>query len=287
MLICMKRDKKDTSQSPRALYKFITLLKTRESYIYIYNHMTRYRFVKELQRIIISTCNSNSFSRSCRDFFSASILHLSSSISAVVSVILSGTFPFWNQIDSTVTDAYSARFRRRRFYTSFASLTSIPSSFFSCLFSSWRDKMLFLAIARSSFIRAFVVVKDSTFAWRFVTVALKSTGNVKISEMHLIMQLLTSEIRWTEWIFTSNVDSAPRCNSSDRVPWSYYRSPARHPAIRQVCGYYCADRAKNRSRPADSQDLPPITTCNDWSYHNELGSGATETWSRACMRDKL
>jgi hypothetical protein len=33
--------------------------------------------------------------------------------------------------------------------------------------------MLFFAIAKSSFIRALVVVSVSTFAWRFVTVALK------------------------------------------------------------------------------------------------------------------
>jgi len=151
--------------------------------LFLYKRANKYRSAAEL-RIFISTCSSNSFSKSCRDFFSDSILLLSSSISAVVSVILSGTFPFWNHI---VTQWRIQSRRRRRwrqwrrrwqFYTSFVSLTSMPSSFFSCLFSSWSDRMLFLAMERSSFMRAFVVVRDSTFAWRFVTVALKLSGNV-------------------------------------------------------------------------------------------------------------
>lgn len=65
--------------------------------------------------------------------------------------------------------------KTKRYRTSFVSLISIPNSFFNCLFSSWRDSILFLAMERSSFIRAFVVVNDSTLAWRLVTVALKST----------------------------------------------------------------------------------------------------------------
>lgn len=144
------------------------------------------------------TCNSNSFSTSCRIFFSASNLLLNSSISVVVSVILIGGFPFWNQrnpfdqlsIWSFIKEKKKEEKKRKgkkkkerdrnergskpNGRTSFVSLISIPNSFFNCLFSSWRDSILFLAIERSSFIRAFVVVNDSTLAWRLVTVALKS-----------------------------------------------------------------------------------------------------------------
>jgi len=71
-------------------------------------------------------------------------------------------------------------------------------------------------------------------------------------------------------IFTSDAGSVPRCNSSDRAPWSYCHSPARRPAIRRVCDCCCVNKARNRSHPADSRDLPPITTRNDRSCHNEL-----------------
>jgi len=81
-------------------------------------------------------------------------------------------------------------------------------------------------------------------------------------------------------IFTSDVGSAPRCNSSDRAPWSYCRSPARRPATRRVCDCCCANKARNRSHLADSRDLPPVTTRNDRSCHNELGSDITAARAR-------
>lgn len=171
------------------------------------------------------------------------------------------------------------------------SLISIPNSFFNCLFSSWSDRMLFLAIDRSSFIRAFVVVKDSTLAWRFVTVALKS--------MYSTTSKLVTRTNWNkssryvtvESTITLNVGLVPRCNFSGRGQLSCYHFQARRLEIHQVYDCCFAGIARNRSHLVDNRGLLPAVTVSPFKFNpvrrspDQRGKN-TRNWPlhRSCSR---